>query len=120
MRRSVHGGAARALLAWHERIRQLARGEQPHEALGVAPSVFTRSPGARGIDPGATTRTSRPRSSATLASANPAGPASYTARTGHSRSSKNTGTTFAGSPRSRCTRSSPVPGSSTATTVCAW
>ena len=45
-------------------------------------SVFTRSPGALGIDPGATTRISRPRCSATRARANPVGPASYTAATG--------------------------------------
>ena len=81
-------------------------------------SVFTLSPGARGIDPGATTRTSSPRSSAMRTSPNPVGPASYTAVTGRSSASRNAGTTPAGSPRSRSTRNSPFTGSSTAATVC--
>ena len=41
----------------------------------------------------------------------------YTARTGRPSASSSPGTTAAGSPRNRCTRSSPLAGSSTAATV---
>ena len=44
-------------------------------------SVFTRSPGELGIDPGAITRTSSPRATASRASANPVGPAYRAHRT---------------------------------------